>query len=139
MSPRLVAALLATIAMGCNGGTNTPTGPTAVNITTQTFTGSLAVGASRFYSFTVASGGTITASLASVSAAESGETLDAILELGLGFPAGTGCAVTTTRNVAPALTTQLLTSAGPGVHCVRVADVGDLTVPVRFAVRFAHP
>jgi hypothetical protein len=27
----------------------------------------------------------------------------------------------------------------PGVHCVRVADPGDLATPVNFAVRFSYP
>jgi hypothetical protein len=25
-----------------------------------------------------------------------------------------------------------------GVYCIRVADAGELTAPVRFAVRFTH-
>ena len=134
----LLAALVAGVALGCNGD-STPTGPTVVNVATQTFTGTLAVGASRFYSFTSTSGGTVSASLASVTSAQDNSVLDAILELGIGFPAGTGCAVTTTKNVSPALTTQVLTSAEPGIHCIRVADVGDLRAAVKFAVRFAHP
>ena len=138
MMRRLLAAMLAAIALGC-GNDAVPTSPTVVNVSTQTFTGTLVVGASRFYSFTVTSGGTIAASLASVTSAQDNTVLDRILELGIGFPAGTGCAVTTTKNVSPALTAQVLTSGEPGIHCVRVADVGDLTAPIKFAVRFAHP
>jgi hypothetical protein len=134
----LLAALLAGVTLGCNGD-SVPTGPTVVDVATQTFTGTLAVGASRFYSFTVTSRGSITASLASVTSAQDNTVLDAILELGIGFPAGTGCAVTTTKNVSPALTSQVFTSTEPGIHCVRVADVGDLNTPIKFAVRFAHP
>jgi hypothetical protein len=139
MTRRSLCVLLAAIAMGCDHESDTVTGPTALTITTRTFTGSLAVGASRFYSFAVSSGGTITASLASVTSDRDGLPLDTILELGIGFPAGTGCAVTATKNVSAGLTAQLLSSATGGVHCVRVADVGDMTAPVKFAVRFSHP
>jgi hypothetical protein len=138
MTRRLFAALLAGLALGC-GSDSVPTSPTVVDVSTQVFSGTLAVGATRFYSFTVISGGTISASLASVTSAQDNTVLDAVLELGIGFPAGTGCAVTTTKNVSPALTTQVLTSGEPGIHCVRIADVGDLTAPIKFAVRFAHP
>lgn len=134
----LLVAVLAGITLGCNGDT-IPTGPTVLNVATQTFTGTLAVGASRFYSFTLTAGGTVSASLASVTSAQDNTVMDAILELGIGFPAGTGCAVQTTKNVSPALTTQVLASAEPGIHCIRVADVGDLHTPIKFAVRFAHP
>jgi hypothetical protein len=131
--------LLSIAAVACNGDAATPTSPTVVTVTTETFASRLDVGGSRFYSFTVTSGGSVSAELASVTAASTGAVMGTILELGLGVPAGTGCAVSITRDVTAALTTQLLTSFQPGIHCVRVADVGDMTVPIRFAVRFAHP
>jgi hypothetical protein len=136
---RATILVLSIAAFGCHHDSVTPTSPTAVTVTTETFASTLDVGAMRFYSFTVTSGGTVSAELASVTAADTGAVMGTTLELGLGIPAGTGCAVSITRNVAPALTMQVLTSFEPGVHCVRVADVGGLTKRVRFAVRFAHP
>lgn len=136
---RVIILVLSMATLGCHDGSSTPTSPTFVTVTTETFASTLDVGATRFYSFTVTSGGTVSAELASVTAADTGAVMGTILELGLGIPAGTGCAVSITKNVTPALTTQLLTSFEPGIHCVRVADVGDVTKRIRFAVRFAHP
>lgn len=136
---RVIILVLSMASVGCHGDSATPTSPTVVTVTTETFASTLDVGGMRFYSFTVTSGGTVSAELASVTAADTGAVMGTVLELGLGIPAGTGCAVGITRNVTPALTTQVLTSFEPGIHCVRVADIGDVTGPIRFAVRFAHP
>jgi hypothetical protein len=130
----LCAALFAA---ACNSAA--PTGPSTVTLTTETFAGSLAVGSSRFYSFTIASGGTVSLTLASVSSPADGTALADPLEIGIGTPAGTGCAVTAARQTAAALTAQLQTAAASGIHCVRVSDPGGLPAPVNFALRFTHP
>ena len=100
-------------------------------MTTETFTGSLAVGASRFYSFTVNAGGTVSVTLASVTAQADGTTLTQPLEIGIGIPAGTGCRVAVARSAMSGLVTQLQMSAGTGVHCVRVSDTAGLPYPMR--------
>ena len=136
----LALSLAALAAAACGtGDTTTPTGPTTVTLTTETFAGSLAVGGSRFYSFSVSSGGTVRVTLASVTSPADGTALGHALEIGLGTPAGTGCATSVVGQAAPALVAQLLSSSQPGVRCVRVSDVGELTGPVNFAVRFTHP
>lgn len=133
----LMIVVIGALAMACEG--STPTGPSEVTMTTETFAGSLAVGASRFYSFTVNAGGTVSVTLASVTAQADGTTLTQPLEIGIGIPAGTGCRVAVARSAMSGLVTQLQMSAGTGVHCVRVSDTAGLPSPINFSVRFTHP
>ncbi|MGQ0732983.1 MAG: hypothetical protein ACT4QD_04925 [Acidobacteriota bacterium] len=138
---RLALALpLALAAVSCGDQASTPTSFTPLDIFTRTWTGSLAVGGSRFFSFTVSgNGGTINVTLASVTSPATGLPLSPVLEIGVGIPAGTDCALSTFRQVAPSLVSQLEVALPAGVYCVRVADIGRLTSPVTFAVRFSHP
>ena len=134
---RLTIAVVGALTMACEA--STPTGPSEVTLTTETFTGSLAVGASRFYSFTVASGGTVSVTLASVTSQADGATLSGPLEVGVGIPAGSGCRTSVAASVSSGLTAQLQMSASPGVHCVRVSDTVGLSSPIHFSLRFTHP
>ena len=141
MTARVLLALtLAAVCAGC-GDDESPTSPTdSAPVTTSiTYTGTLEVGASRFYSFTNNTSGSVTAFLASVTAPDSRLPLTVPLELGLGVPAGTGCATTSTQIVAPGLVSQMSASLAAGVFCLRVADAGEMRGPITFAVRFVHP
>ncbi len=140
--PRLLAlcAVLAGAACGDDGMTPTsPTGSTAVAFTTKLFSGTLAPRSTRFYSYTVRTSGTVTAMLASVVAGGSVPATSNRLELGIGIPAGTGCAVSLAENTAVALVPQLSQTASPGIYCVRVSDTDGLPGPMTFAVRITHP
>ena len=141
MTPRaLIVALLAALAAGC-GNDDSPTEPTTITTTTTTVTyaGTIDPGGSRFYSFTNSEAGSVTAFLASVTAADGRQPLSTPLELGIGIPGGTDCSTTTTQIVSPGLVTQMSVSLAAGVFCLRVADAGELRAPVTFAVRFIHP
>jgi hypothetical protein len=65
--------------------------------------------------------------------------LSSELGLGIGVPSGTGCALTQSITTTPALTAQLQHSSTPGVRCVSIFDIGNLTTQVNFAIRFVHP
>ena len=136
----LLIAALTVLAAGC-GDDDSATAPTTTTptVSTVTYTGTLDAGGSRFYSFTNTAAGSVTAFLASVTAADGKLPLALPLEIGIGVPAGTGCATTTTQVVAPGLATQMTASLAAGVFCLRVADAGELRGPVSFAVRFSHP
>ena len=132
-------AALAALAAAC-GDDASPTEPTdTTSSTAVTYTGTLDAGGSRFYSFTNAAAGSVTALLASVIAADTRLPVTVPLELGVGIPAGTDCAMTTTQIVSPALVSQMSVSLAAGVFCLRVADAGELRARVSFAVRFSHP
>lgn len=142
MTARLLTiALFATLTAAC--GDDTATSPTdtdtTATATSVTYTGTIDAGGSRFYSFTNSAAGSVTAFLASVTAPDTRLPVSAPLEIGVGVPAGTDCATTTTQIVSPSLASQMTVSLAAGVFCLRVADAGALKGPVTFAVRFVHP
>ena len=136
----LLFAALAAFCVGCGDG-DSATAPTDTEqvFTSVTYTGTLDAGAARFYSFTNNASGSVTAFLASVTSVESKQPVALPLEIGIGIPAGTGCATTTTQLVTPGLVAQVSASLAAGVYCVRVADAGEIKAPITFAVRFVHP
>jgi hypothetical protein len=136
------AGLALLVGAACHEAMETPTTPTTTDTsTTRTaqFTGTLAAGASRFYSFTVSQPGTIVATLASVTSPPRGAAVDTPLGLGIGRPAGTGCALSASTTTGPALQAQLQETAAAGIYCVNVYDTGSLRAAVDFVVRFSYP
>jgi len=136
----LIVALLAALAVACGDDpSSTAPSSTTSTTTTVTYAGTIDVGGSRFYSFSNAAAGSVTAFLASVTSPATRLPVAVPLEIGIGVPAGTGCSTTTTQMVAPGLVPQMTVSLAAGVFCLRVADAGELRAPVAFAVRFSHP
>ena len=122
-------------------GNDTSTTPTTTGPTSENFEGQLqGPGGSQFFSFTVSSAGDATITLASVTtAATLGTSINTPLGLGLGQPLGTDCNLTQQTTTGPGLAPQLTGSnLSPAIYCVKVFDVGNLTVPVNFAVRITH-
>jgi len=132
-----VALMLASAA--CSDDIETPTSATTTEIgpATVLFSGTLQPRATRFYSYTVTTSGTVSALLASVE--RNGVPAANPLEIGIGSPAGTGCAVTISANVSASLVPQLRHDAVAGTYCVRVADTEGLSAPMTFTVRVIHP
>lgn len=118
---------------------STSTTTTTVTATDpQTFSGTLAVRAQRFYSFNVPSTRTVRITLEQLHNA-AGTASTATLVLGLGVPSGTGCAML--REVAAGASDaphidELLTT---GIYCAQLADPGTLTDAVIFSVRIEFP
>lgn len=139
VATRTLVVATALLLGGCSNAMDTPTSPTTTTptLTTVQFAGRLAPGGSRFYSFTVSQSGAITATLVSIASPRSGAALDMALGLGVGRPAGTGCALSSSVTTGPALTAQLQEAATSGIYCINVHDVGNLTTIVDFAVRFS--
>lgn len=148
VATRVVAGLVmcAVVALtACNGNADTPTSPTTATTTTTTvpattseeFVGTLAVGGSSFYSFTVSQNGTVNLTLTTAGGA--GVPATVWLGLGIGTPSGEDCATTTTVNTPPGATAQVTGTYAPGVYCAKVFDIGNLFGPVRFAVTIAYP
>ena len=131
--------LLATLGMACGKGqtAQSPTAPsTAPPTVSETFAGRLPVRGSKFYSFSIAVYGTVNATLVSVS----GDSVpaDVTLALGVGTPYASICNSTRT-NVSTSGTTLVTETEQPGVYCVNIVDVGNLTAPAHFVVRLDHP
>jgi hypothetical protein len=141
------AALLPLLLLALGCGNNTATSPSSTSSTSSTSTttptsvtyaGTLDPGAFRFYSFNVTTAGSVTALLASVTAADTRLPIDAPLEIGVGVPSGTDCATTSTQVLSPGLVSQMTVTLAAGTYCLRVADSGALKAPAAFAVRFTH-
>ncbi len=102
------------------------------------FSGTLARGGSAFYSFTLGQNSGVFVTLASVTGPTAPDALATPLRIGIGVPRGTGCDVTTSAVVTPALTPQIREYTTQGVRCVSVGDPGTLDSSVRFAVRIGY-
>ncbi|MDP2322286.1 MAG: hypothetical protein Q8O42_23465 [Acidobacteriota bacterium] len=135
----IVGVVLMLVGAACSGDMETPTSATATATgpTTILFSGTLQPRTSRFYSYTVATAGSVSAMLASVE--RNGAPLAEALELSLGSPAGTGCAVTMSAHASASLVPQLRHDAAAGTYCVRVADTEGLPAPAAFTIRVIHP
>jgi hypothetical protein len=136
----VTAAALAAAVSACGGDNSTSTTPSVV-ATPQAalFEGKLDVGGSSFYSFNVEATGNANVMLASVTTSTApGTTTGTPLGLALGSPLGTDCVITSAVVATPALQSPLVSNLTPGIYCVRVYDVGSMTVPVNFAVRIVH-
>jgi hypothetical protein len=142
----MAAAWLAAAA-GCNKA-DSPTSPTTTTTTTTTttvadptsteeFNGTVAVGSSSFYSFTVEQNGTVRVTLTNVGGTNVPTSV--WLGLGVGTPAGEDCSTTTSLNTQAASAAQISGTYTPGIYCAKVYDIGNLIAPARFTVSIEHP
>jgi hypothetical protein len=106
-------------------------------VATEEFLGTVSVGGTAFYSFTVEQNGTVRITLASVSGANVPGSV--WLGLGIGAPAGEDCATTTSLNTQAGSSPQISGTYGPGIYCARVYDIGNLIAPARFTITIDHP
>jgi hypothetical protein len=134
-----VVLVLGLLAAACGGDNSSTTAPTVTGASTEVFEGTLAVQGSSFYSFTVATSGQVSITLASLVAAQPGPAVNNVLGLGVGTPLGTDCSLTNSVMASPGLTAQLVNSLTAATYCVRIYDLGSLSAPVNFAVRIVHP
>jgi len=136
---KIAVAMAAATMCACGDKAETPTSATTTTAapTTILFSGTLQPLGTRFYSYTMTSAGTVSAMLASL---ERGSTpMNNALELGLGIPAGTGCATSVASNTSTSLIPQLRQDFGAGTFCVRISDKDGLPVPMIFTIRLVHP
>jgi hypothetical protein len=125
--------------MACGGSSTTPSTTTTSTGSFDTFSSLLGVQGASFYSFTVATAGTVSLSLASMTPANAvGPASTSLVRLGLGVPLGTGCSVTTSVDTAPGLTTQLTASVSPDIYCANLSDIGNLSTPMNFTIRIGQ-
>jgi hypothetical protein len=129
-------------AIGCHHSTTSPTTTTTTTTTTppptttETFSGTLGVGATTFYPFTVAETGTVTVTLVSIGGAQVPSTVQ--VRLGIGTPDDVACNATTT-SIANTTTPSVTASEAPGSYCANITDVGNLFGAATFSVNITHP
>lgn len=109
------------------------TGSTTGNATPATdfFSSELFVHGSVVHTFGIATGGSLSAALATL-----GGGTD-VVRFGLGTWDGAVCRLTTSLDTAAGGTIAL--TADPGAYCLRIEDIGTLTTPSAFSVSITHP
>jgi hypothetical protein len=134
----LGTALAAAACSNNNQQTTTPTPTPAAPTVTESFSGTLPVGGTKFFSFKVSQYGTVQVSLLDVSGTDVPSTVT--LTLGLGTPSGTTCSAGTSVAATTAdMMPQLSTTLDVGVYCASIADPGNLSAPANFSITIAHP
>lgn len=138
---RLAGFALLPLLAACGDSPTSPTDTASTTsvASTQVFEGTLDVGGSSFYSFSVSQSGTLTVSFASLTLVGRSAALPVVMRVGVGIPAGEGCAVTQSIDTAPALTSQFSTTLTTGIFCLSIADIGSLPGSATFSIRFSHP
>ena len=121
---------------------DTPTSPddsaTTAAASKSVFEGTLEEDQSQFYSFNVSQAGSVTVNLASLNLVGHREALMVPVRIGVGVPKGEGCGETAGIETTPALVSQFSTTLESGIHCVNIADTGQLPGAVIFQIRFTH-
>jgi len=122
-------------AAACKGtDSSAPTTP-APTTTTNTFTGTVAVGGRAMHNFTVAQPGQVSVTLTAASPPSS-----VILGLGIGIPSDSTCALLpgASAMASAGSSAQLTGVLTPATFCVTVYDVGNQTATVSYTVTVAH-
>jgi hypothetical protein len=115
---------------------DTTTTPTRSNVV---FEGTLERDDSKFYSFNASQTGSVTVTLASLNQVGHRDALTVPVRIGVGVPKGEGCAEAESVEATPALVSQFSTVLSTGIHCVSIADIGQLPGATIFLIRFSHP
>lgn len=142
---RVSVMLLPLVCAAC--GSSTPTSPSSTTSTTaavaaasisETYSGTLAIGGSKFYSFTVVQNGTVNLTLTALDGSDVAP--EQTVDLGLGRPSGFGCTPTTSVSVSTLTAAPQITGTyAPGVYCVRIADTtAILPATASFSIAIEH-
>lgn len=139
-------ALLGAVALtaACSQGPISPTlnAPVGTTTVTEVFSGTLPVGGYKYYSFSIAGAGAVTATLTNIGGAGVPPTV--VVNLGVGQPGGITCLPSNSADVqvsGDASVTTLVTTnqSAPGVFCAIIKDTGNLFAPAQFTITIDHP
>jgi hypothetical protein len=138
---RVIPLLAVLLLAGACDQTEAPAAPSSPGATqpiiVESFTGTLPVTGSRFYSFTVPVNGNVSLLLHTLT--ENGTASTAQVTIGLGFPRGTDCTLTDLVNAVPGGSPQLIAPVSPAVYCARISDPGNLTSTATFGLNIIRP
>jgi hypothetical protein len=127
------------VASACDDAPTSPDDTTPPSTSNAVFEGTLDPDGSRFYSFSASQTGSVTVNLASLNLVGRREALTVPVQIGVGVPRGEGCDNTESIETTPALVSQFSASLNSGIHCVSIADAGELPGAAIFLIRFSHP
>jgi hypothetical protein len=132
----LLACAVVTTAAGCKSNSTTPPAVEPAS-TTEVWSSTLAVGASKFYSFSVPLEGTVSVQLKTLT--QNGVATAELVTMGLGAPRGTDCAVGGSIAATGSDATLLSGVQPAGVYCIRIWDNAQLSKTAAFSVTINHP
>lgn len=139
-APRRLAWLPLSFALAAAACGGNPLSPSqleelaALTTITDTFSGTVAAGATSVHPFTSKAGGTVSLTLTAV-----GPDAAAVLGLGLGAWNGAACTVQISTTTAKAGEVYQASVAAAGNYCVAVSDVGTSPADTTYSVQVAHP
>ncbi len=128
----LVVLAMSLATAGCEAG-NTPIRPT--NVTSQTLTGTLALGGVFTFPFTVTVTGTVTAVVENVIGVSTPD--QATVGLGIGTWDGSTCTLIL-KNESATFNTAIVGTILAGNYCLQLYDVGQMTEEIDYGVRLDH-
>jgi len=132
----LLAGVVISTTAAC--GSNSSTAPTVEPAsTTEVWSGTLAVGASKFYSFSVPLEGTVSVQMKTLT--QGGAATSESITIGLGGPRGTDCSVSGSVIASGSDAVLLSGTQAAGVYCIRIWDNAQLTKAAAFSVNINHP
>ena len=139
-----LSLFIAPVLVASCGKSTSTTSPTSTTTTTdsvtETFNGTLPVGGSAFYSISIATAGTVTATLTTIGGDQVPSSV--MVNLGIGTPSQFNCSTTPTQvqvSGTAGVPASVSASEQPGVFCVLISDIGNLFAPASFTVTIAHP
>ncbi|TAK12869.1 MAG: hypothetical protein EPO35_10925 [Acidobacteria bacterium] len=130
----LLGGVLATSACGSNTTTSPTVEPAS---TSEVWSSTLTVGASKFYSFTVPLAGTVSVQMKQLT--QNGAATTEQVTLGLGSPRGIDCAVSGSVVAGASDSVLLSGQQTSGVYCIRIWDNSQLSKTTAFSVTINHP
>ena len=113
--------------------TTTPTTSTSGLQVSESFSGTLPQGGSASDNFTVATDGTITITLVSLT-----PQTTITMGLGIGTPSAATCVVTQSQENLK-VGTPISGTLTAGVYCVELYDLGNMTGPDTYSLTVMHP
>jgi hypothetical protein len=134
-----LAALFVTIAVAVSGcgddSTSTPITPTRSSPVTERFESNLVVQGSARRIISAIATGTLTATLTTV------DQPSAVVNFAIGLrdSNGTGCLISQDVVTAAGTAPQLSAQVDAGDYCVKIADTGTLTTPMKFTITITYP
>jgi hypothetical protein len=132
-----VTFLLVAASTACKkSDSTTTTAPTTVARSTDSFTGTVAVGGTATHNFTVGSTGQVDVTLTAAA-----PPTDVSMGLAVGVPGDAGCAplAGASTNTSAGSSPQLSGTISSGTLCVRIADNGSQKAQVSYTVTVVHP
>jgi len=131
----LLGGVVITTAAACGSNTTAPTVEPAS--TSEVWSSTLTVGASKFYSFNVPLDGIVSVVMKTLT--ENGAASTEQVTLGLGSPRGTDCSVSGSVVASASDSVILSGTQTRGVYCIRIWDNAQLSKTAAFSVTISHP